>query len=199
MTAAMAPDELFLRYAYSCAEVQRDHLHAVTDGELAKVRRMLDREDATDDAFLKSVYPAAFRRLELIAKETKSAPLTTETLDAYFIVYHNAFIDAGDGSYAKLPRWTCEYCKVHVARVTEVLVQDGHRAFRIEPYEHAVFRQAGVSGDLVPEAKAGDLVVIHQGWAVKTVEPSYYERLKKAYQATKLFSGLTQKAQALRS
>ncbi len=199
MTEPMTPEELFLRYAYSCAEVQRDHLHAVTDGELAKVRRMLDREDATDDVFLKKVYPAAFRRLELIANETKRTALTTETIDAYFIIYHNAFIDARDGSYAKLPLWTCEYCKVHVARVTDILLQNGHRAFRIAPYERTVFRQAGVSGDLVPEAKAGDLVVIHQGWAVKTIEPTYYERLKKTYQATKLFSELTRKAQAYRS
>jgi len=187
----MKPEELFLRYAYSCAEVQRDHLHAITDDQLAHVKEMLDDKTPVDEPFLKQVYPAAFRRLETIAKETELDPLTTETIDAYFLVYHNAFIDRRDGNYAKLADWACEFCKVHVVKITEILETGGQRAFRFSSYEPgAKILQRGVGGDLVPDAHVGDLIVIHQGWAVKKIDEQYYLGLKRKYEATKLYASL---------
>ncbi len=191
----MDAERLFVRYAYSCGQVQRDHLGRITDEELARTRRMADGEERTDITFLPQTFPVAFRRLEEVARATGLDAMSEEALDAYFIIYHNLYIDARDGSYARLPPTICEFCKTHVARVekmVEATVEERpRRAFVISAYEHAPIRQAGVSAELVPEAKAGDLVVIHQGWAVKKIDERYYLRLKEKYIGTPLHEQLS--------
>lgn len=188
--APMNDELLFLKYAYSCGELHRDIAKEITKEELERVRRMVVGVDPIDSAFIREKYPAAVRRLERVSTETRKPAFDTETLDAYFLIYHNAFIDARDGKYAEFPNWAREYCKIHVAKVTEVVESMGNKAFRIAPYELISLNQAGVSAALVPDAHVGDLVVIHQGWAVKKINEQEYVTFKKKYVATQLYTSL---------
>ena len=189
----LSPEQLFLSYAYSCGEVQQKHLGAITEEEMGRTRRMLDGKERVDLAFLKEKYGAAFHRLDLVAAATGLPQMSAEALDAYFILYHNLFIDARDGSYAKLPKTICDYCKVHVVRVKQLIrIKPQQQLFyRFEPFENEPILQGGVSGELVPDAKVGDLIVIHQAWAVKRIDEQYYLGLKERYGKTPLYEQLT--------
>jgi len=189
----LSPEQLFLSYAYSCGEVQQKHLGAITEEEMDRTRRMLDGKERVDLAFLKEKYGAAFHRLDLVAAATGLPQMSAEALDAYFILYHNLFIDARDGSYAKLPKTICDYCKVHVVRVKQLIrIKPQQQLFyRFEPIEDEPVLQGGVSGELVPDAKAGDLIVIHQALAVKKIGEQYYLGLKERYGKTPLYEQLT--------
>jgi hypothetical protein len=189
----LSPEQLFLSYAYSCGEVQQQHLGTITEDEIGRTRRMLDGKERVDLAFLKEKYRAAFHRLDLVAAATGLPQMSAEALDAYFILYHNLFIDARDGSYAKLPKTICDYCKVHVVRVKQLIRIKPRQLlfYRFEPIEDEPVLQGGVSGELVPDARVGDLIVIHQALAVKRIDESYYRQLKERYLQTPLYNQLS--------
>jgi hypothetical protein len=187
----MTPEELFLRYAYSCGEVQQKHLGTITEEEIGRARRMLEGKEVIDLSFLKEKYAAAFKRLDEVAKTTGKPALSEETLDAYFIIYHNLYIDARDGSYSRLPHTICDFCKVHVVRVKQIIRVPGQLFYRFEPYEQEVIIQGGVSGELLPDARPGELIVIHQAWAVKKINEDYYQNLKERYTRAPLYERLS--------
>ena len=182
---------LFLAYAYTCGELQRDALKTVTDEKLALVREMIGSGEV-EVKLLRSLYAQAFRRLEEVAQATGLAPLSTENIDAYFLFYHNAYIDAGDGNYATLPLSLCEYCKVRVVKIVDVLET---RMFTIAPL-HAETVPVAVASDLVPQGMPGDLLVIHQGSAVQSITEERLTSLEK-HAATELLASL--RARALRA
>jgi hypothetical protein len=97
----MKPEQLFLRYAYSCGEVQRDYFKDITPEELERIKQMAFGNEEFDDTFVRDKYPAAFERMQrkMGLKEIGSE----EEVDAYFLFAHNHSIDEREGQYAKLP------------------------------------------------------------------------------------------------
>lgn len=174
----MNAQQLFLRYAYSCGEVQRDYFEDITPEELERIKRMAQGEEDFDEEFVKGKYPAAFERMQ--RKMGLISVGTEEEVDYYFLFAHNHSIEEREGQYAKLPDQICDYCKAKVVRISE-RVEPGPW-YKIEPFNEVVHQDA-VHGEFVNDAQVGDLVVIHQGVVVRKISEEYYEQLKQKHVA----------------
>ena len=173
--------DLFLKYAYSCADVQRDYLHKITDSELRRVREMIAGAPF-DEPLIRKMFAPALGRLEEIAALHGLEPLSHENVSAYFLIYHNQYIDALDGNYAQLPPKIREFCKVHIVRVTEVDSDGRKRWFSLAPHDEPLpYERALDPFHLAVENDA--LVAVHQGLAVTAVDEQEYARLLATFTA----------------
>lgn len=156
----MSSEELFLKYSFPCAHVllQAGAMTKERYTELeesAKTGKSLSRE------LMESSFPSAFRRLEELAKEMKIEDhWDIRVMKEYWHKRHNKFIDNRDGSYAKFPEVFCDYCKVHIAEIVDILP----KGFLMVEYNKT---RRPVSGDYIPNAKIKDKVRIHHAYAIE--------------------------------
>jgi NADPH-dependent ferric siderophore reductase len=157
----MKVEEYFFRYAYPCSEM------LVKLGKLNKeTKRLLDSEFESNTTptklELEEAFPAAFRRIKLIAKKMNKQDYWDEyVIKKYFREEHNNFIDANDGTYAKLPQSLKNICKVYVAEVMDV--KDN---ILVVKYDHT---ERSVINKFLNDVKKGDKVTIHFGFAVEKI------------------------------
>jgi len=176
----VTPEQLFLRYAYRCD--QASHHRRLTDEDVESVKKAIVGDKALGDDFLNEKYPNAYKRVRDI--EQRGAVDRKRAVELYFLVEHNLIIEYRLEDYkeiAKISPTLCEFCKVNLAEVTEVVPGDPI-SYRIESAKYGrKFQQQGVTGELIDDAKVGDLIVIHQGWAVKKIDMNHYEGIKNQY------------------
>lgn len=155
-----SPVQYFLRYAFSCAQVLRDQ-GRMTEEEYARVEHAAMHGEHIPLPELERLFPAAFRRLKLIAKREGKDTYDEKVVKEYFPRDHNGFIDAGDGTYGRAPMWFCETCKVKRLPVLETKKVDGKLFLRVEEgrWVQAPFFKA----------KKGETVVVHHNYAVELV------------------------------
>jgi len=157
----MKPEQYFLRYACSCATVLKD-LGRIGQEKVDKIQECALKNETMSREELESTFTEAFRRIKKIAAEMHKDYWDMEVLKEYFLRgKHNEEIDAGDGFYAKAPKVFKELCKVHKAKIME---KKGN-VLRVKIGD----KERIVISDLVPEAKVGDTVTVHYGFAVEKI------------------------------
>ncbi len=85
----------------------------------------------------------------------------------YFYSYHNHVIDKGEGVYAKAPPMLKELSRVDKARV---IARKGNVLIVEYIDKKGVNKRRNVLDSFVPDAKLGDVVTIHYGYAVEKVD-----------------------------
>ncbi|MBW2988042.1 hypothetical protein DRJ48_00770 [Candidatus Woesearchaeota archaeon] len=151
------PEQVFLRYAFPCAQVLLDTGKLTKEGYERLKRAVMSGEGITRDE-LESIFRSAVARMkELFGEDYWSLAAVRE----YFIEHHNRIIDAGKEGYANAPEYFKEMCKVHIARV--VAREGSGLRVRYGGKERVVL------GLLCPEAKPGDKVSIHLGFAIEVL------------------------------
>lgn len=155
-------ESYFLRYAYPCTFIlkQRGQMDQAT---VDKLERCALENLPVQRSLLEGTYKKAFERIHKLAKEMGKDPWTHEVIRQYFQVRHNEIIDAGQDSYATAPESLKELCKVHTAKVLE-----SREDFYVVGYGKGKTRV--VASAFVPDAKVGDKIAIHYGYAVERVE-----------------------------
>ena len=156
----MKVEEYFFRYAYPCSDM------LVKLGKLDKERKkILDTEFESNviptKLELEECFPEAFRRIKQIAREMNRDYWDMVVIKKYFTEEHNKFIDANDGTYAKLPDTIKNICKVYVAEILDV---KGN--ILVVKYDH---KERSVINKYIEDVKKGDKVTIHFGFAVEKV------------------------------
>ncbi len=109
---------------------------------------------------LERVYKKAFARMKQVAKDLgKASYWDNEVIREYFVNRHNPMI-ARDPEYESAPESIRELCKTVTAKIVEK--RDG---FLIVKYGAGKTRVVG--SVFVPEAKVGDEVILHYGFAIE--------------------------------
>jgi hydrogenase maturation factor len=152
----MRNETYFLRYAYPCLFIAKQR-GEVDDALMEKLRIAAIKDEPVDRALIEKVFFRAFRRMRELAKGKDVWDISV--IKDYFIDRHNMIIDAGLETYAKAPETLKELCKVQMSKVVakkgEFLVVD------------IAGKRRPVSSDFVPDAKVGDRVTVHYGYAVE--------------------------------
>ncbi|MFH1399167.1 MAG: hypothetical protein ABIG95_03575 [Candidatus Woesearchaeota archaeon] len=156
----MTPEKLFFRYAFPCAQVLLD-LKRIDQACYDELKRMFYASETPNREVLQSVFTNGFRRLKSVAAKMNKEPWDVEVIRKYFGEEHNVFIDAGEGEYAKFGEDFKCLCKVYYA---EIVDKKGN--VLTVKYDNTVRK---VLGDVVPNAKKGDKVTVHLGFAIEVL------------------------------
>ncbi|MBW2971074.1 HypC/HybG/HupF family hydrogenase formation chaperone [Candidatus Woesearchaeota archaeon] len=160
MVSKVTSETYFFKYAFPCTQVLLDQ-GKIDQATFQKLKLMHDTHQIPDRKTLENTYKSAFRRLKMIAKRKDKDYWDIEVIKKYFLEDHNIFINLGEGDYANFPTELKELCKVYVA---EIVDKNGDILTVRYPNTQT---QSKVVGKELPEAKVGDKVTIHLGFAVE--------------------------------
>ncbi len=153
----MEPEVLFLRCAFPCTE-GKVHRNEITRDDFDYLEEAAREGRVVKHEMLGRVYSFAVAEMTKVADELGKSLWDKAVVEEYFFVRHNQVIDAREGPYSAAPEVMCEYCKVYDAEVIDV----GKRDLLVRYGD----KTRHVLKDFVQDAKEGDRVKIHQGYAV---------------------------------
>lgn len=154
----MQPEVLFLKYAFPCSFIimQRNE---ITQEEFNMLENAAKHDKVIPREILERVYKRAFEKIKIVAKEMNKDHWDIEVIKEYFVKRHNDMIDKGMFDYGKAPATLKKLCKIHKATVLEVkddmLIVSYPEGKRV------------VMNHFVKDAKVGDIVTIHYGYAIE--------------------------------
>jgi len=157
----MKVENFFLRYAYPCAYIalQRGE---ITNEELQELEEAAVENKDISREKLEKVFHKAFESIRELAKERNKDIWDEAIIREFFYSYHNKVIEKGEGTYATAPETLKELSKVTDAKV----VKKNDDNLLVE-YDKKI---RCVMNSFVAEAKEGDIVRIHYGYAVEIIE-----------------------------
>lgn len=157
----MIPEVFFVKYAFPCSFVLRQQ-KKITQEDFVTLEDAALHQKVLNKVFLERVFVKAFERISVLAEEMNKNKWDLDVLREYFLVRHNEIIEGGQSTYANTPPVLNELCMVHKAKVIgkkdSVLI-----------VEYGFGKKRPVNNDLVPNAKVGNTVTIHYGYAVEIV------------------------------
>ena len=155
----MKPEAFFLKFAFPCAFIAKQR-GEITEEEHELLQKAAISGDALDRRLLERIFHNAFDKIKIIAEKSGKDRWDIDVIKDYFYTEHNRFLCAG--KYIELPGTLRELCKVH-----EAVVKEKREDVLIVEYKG---KRRPVMDHLVPEAKVGDKVRIHYGYAVEKVD-----------------------------
>ncbi|MFH1182478.1 MAG: HypC/HybG/HupF family hydrogenase formation chaperone [Candidatus Woesearchaeota archaeon] len=154
----MRNETYFLRYAYPCLFVIKQR-GEIDDALMEKLRLAAAKDEPVDRALLEKVFFRAFKRMKKVADEMKKSVWDVEVIKDYFLGRHNMIIDAGLETYEKAPETLKKLCRVREGKI--VALKKGALVVDLNG------ERRPVNSDFVPDAKVGDRVTVHYGYAVE--------------------------------
>jgi hypothetical protein len=160
----MKPTTLFLRFALHC--IAKSVGKTITQEEYEQLKRVAINDEEVDEKRLEAIFPKASERMS--AHYPRRDIWTREVIEDYFENgVHNKII-------AKLdePEMAKDLCMVHVARVVSVegrLLQVSYQGSELLSERFRGKRRVKVENPYLPEAKVGDAVRIHRGYASELI------------------------------
>lgn len=156
-----SPERYFFKYAFPCAGA-KVKLGSMRKEEYDKLKEIFLQNNNPDKQTLEKDFNAAFERIKKLAKKMNKEIWDYEVIKEYWKKEHNRIIDEGDGMYGTASETFKDFCKIHEAKIIEKkedrLIVEYNKRRRM------------VSNFLVPEAKIGDIVTIHYGYAVEKIK-----------------------------
>jgi hypothetical protein len=147
----MLPEVYFLRYSFPCARVLVDVRKTITEKDWEKLKQAVETDTPVDRAYLEKIFPLAIQRIKKINPD----PWSVETIREYFWNRHEEEISND------LPPMIKRLCVVKKAK----LVKQIKDVFKADLGSDDIrYVQA-----LYPDAKVGDTVMVHYGYAVELV------------------------------
>lgn len=150
---------LFLKYAFPCAGVTLAR-GKITQKEYDVLEKAVRTSRALPWKTLERIFVPARRRIREVAARIHGAPHDSAVIRRYYLEFHNEYIKNNDGSYARAPEALKKLCRVERARVIE------------KGGDYYVVKVSGgkkrpVSSLICPDARVGDMVSVHYGYAVE--------------------------------
>ncbi|MFH1770633.1 MAG: hypothetical protein ABH828_03690 [archaeon] len=157
----MNAEQYFLRYSFPCAHVLLE-MGSINEKKLEELKENIVNNKTMNRTELMMLFSAAFRRMTEVAARMNKDVWDMEVIKKYFLEEHNMYIDKKDGNYDKFGSTFRDFCKVYKGKVIKkegdvLTVQYGAKV-------------RSVLSDILPEAKVGDNVTIHQAFAVEILE-----------------------------
>ena len=157
----MTPEQYFLRYSFPCAHVLLE-MGSIDEKKFEELRQNVLENKQMNRTELMMIFPSAFRRISEVATKMNKDIWDMEVIKNYFLEQHNDYIEKRDGNYKQFGSHFGDFCKVYKGKVIGkeediLIVQYGERV-------------RNVLSDILPDAKIGDTITIHQGFAVEKLE-----------------------------
>jgi len=152
----------FFSYAYPCSETLRD-LGKLSNEEQDKLKKDFTNGNIPKREILEKSFPKAFERLDNLAKSMKRSRWDMEVLQTYWREEHNIIIDLEKGVHTNNSLVLKDLCKVHKAKIIQKVKEDLLKVVYNENQTRFVLNW------IVPNAKIGDIVTIHYGFAVEII------------------------------
>lgn len=157
----MRIEKYFLRYAFPCAFVIRTR-NEIDDAAYSELEDAAVKGKLIERERLEKIFHKAFAELSRIAKEKGKGKWDPSVIRHYFLNEHNKIIDRREGSYKEFPPALCELSKVLVGEIIEK--SNDVLSVKIKGKTRKVLNH------FVQEAKEGDKVTVHYGYAVEVVD-----------------------------
>lgn len=157
----MNAQNLFLKYAFPCAGITLAR-GVINQEEYDALERAVLNDRAVPWKTLRKTFIAAFRRLKNTMQKLGRASYDVKTIRQFFLKYHNNYIDMNDGSYAYAPDSLKHLCRIEQAIITKVGTD--HYIVKINK------KNRPISKLICANAKAGDIVSVHYGYAVEKLK-----------------------------
>jgi len=156
----MKAEVFFLKYAYPCAFIAQQR-GEIDEKQMEELENAAVNEIALPREKLEKIFFRAFRRIETIAKELGKDRWDMDVLKEYFLVRHSGMVEDSFELGKDIPRTLKELCKIHIGEV----VEKKNDVLKVRFND----KTRNVLGILVPNAKVGDRVTLHYGYAVEIV------------------------------
>jgi len=156
----MKPEVFFLKYAFPCAFIAQQR-NEINEEDMKELEHAAIKEISLPKEKLEKIFFRAFQRIEPIAKELNKDKWDLEVLKEYFLKKHSIMVENGLELAKDIPRTLKELCKVHKAKII-----DKKDNLLIVQYNN---QTRTVISSLIPNAKIGDIVTIHYGYAIEIV------------------------------
>ncbi|MFH1589450.1 MAG: hypothetical protein ABIB43_02700 [archaeon] len=151
----------FLKYSFPCAHVLLD-MGSITQTKFDELKENTLNNKKMNKTELMMLFPAAFRRMNEVAAKMRKDVWDKEVIKHYFLHDHNMYIDKKEGNYGRFTKTFRDFCKIYKAEV--IAREDNALTVKFEGGQRTVF------SDILPDAKVGDKVSIHQAFAVEKLE-----------------------------
>jgi hypothetical protein len=167
----MKPELIFLKYAFPCSTVLRQR-NEITQEMLEKLEDAAINNKIISRDILEKIYFRAISRMKALANERNKNYFCEEIIREYFTKRHNEILDGhisgknndmGIDVDKNTPSSLRYLCKVFKARVMEK-----KENYYIVEYDNKKLRP--VLNSLLPDAKIGDVITIHYGYAVEEIK-----------------------------
>ncbi|HIH37713.1 HypC/HybG/HupF family hydrogenase formation chaperone [Candidatus Woesearchaeota archaeon] len=156
----MQEEQYFLKYAWPCTWVKKER-GGISEDEFEMLKNAAEKGVRVPRATLERVYDVACKHMRRVAKEMRKDMWSIAVIDRYFLEEHNRMIDENEDFAMKLTPSLKKLCKCSKAKVLGVIDE----FLKVE-----VGRDIRtVSAVFVPDAKPGDTVIVHYGYAVKMI------------------------------
>tara|TARA_Y100000310_G_scaffold343478_1_gene451309 strand:+ start:2352 stop:2828 length:477 start_codon:yes stop_codon:yes gene_type:complete len=156
----MNPEVYFLKYAFPCSFILRQR-NEISQQQYDQLEKSAINNITLPKELLEKTFHRAFERIEKLASKNNKDKWDLDIIKQYFLQHHNELINDGMYTYAEAPETLKELCKVKKAKVTEI--KDDILIVEIEN------KPRPVMNSLTPNAKIGDLITIHYGYAVEVL------------------------------
>ncbi len=167
---------LVMRYAFPCAEIAKQQKR-LTDAEYQDLENALLQGKGLPRNRLEPHFPALFRRLDEVAEKEELEAWSVDAVRTYFLEYHGAYIDKGDGLFSKMMPTAKELCRCRIGRVIKIEHRRGSPIYAIQIPPDTEER---VLGQYLPGVEVGDIIVTHRRFATEKLSPD--EAAKYGYQ-----------------
>ena len=164
----MKPEVIFLKYAFPCSTVLRQR-NEITQEMLNKLEDAAINNKVISREVLEKIYFRAISRMKVLANERNKDYFSEDLIREYFTKRHNDILDGhisgknndmGIDVDKNTPSSLRHLCKVFKAKVIEK-----KEDYYIVEYDNN--KKRPVLNSLLPDAKIGDVITIHYGYAVE--------------------------------
>jgi hypothetical protein len=156
-------EKFFLKYAFPCANVLVD-MGEISQEQFERVEQACKNNEQVSKKELEELFKAAFRRIKQIAKEMEIEDYwDKKVIEEYWHRNHNVIIDEEDGNYKNFPQSFCDFCKVHIAKVEQIISPE----LALIGYGNT---KRPIFTLFVPDLKVGDKIRIHHAYAVEKAD-----------------------------
>lgn len=152
----------FLRYAFPCAFVIKEK-NEISQQEYDDLERAAVEGFTVAKPILERIFHRAFYHISNLSKNMEKDKWDYEVIEEYFTNYHNHIIEMGEGAYATAPEKMKELSKVKQGRII------GRRNDILKITFNGSGEIRAVLNHFVPDAKIGEKVRVHYGYAVEVV------------------------------
>ena len=154
----MRVENYFLRYAFPCAFIIKQR-GEISQEEYDKLLDTAINNKSVEREELEKIFFRAFKYINELAKEKNRAKWDFSIIKEYFLKRHNELIEQGRDMYKNAPKTLRDLSKVNEAEI----INKKSNILEVKFNNKKRF----VSNVFVPEAKIGDKVRIHYGFAVE--------------------------------
>lgn len=158
----LTPEQYFLKYSFPCAHVLLE-MGSINQEKFDDLKKHTINNEPMDRIELMMLFPAAFRRMTEVAEKMKKDVWDITVIRKYFQEEHNNYIDEKDGNYGKFNTEFRDFCKVYKAKII-------NKEEDVLTVEYGGNRTRNVLNHILEDSEVGDIVTIHQGFAVEKVE-----------------------------